>query len=515
MNRRCFLRLTAQAVGAGVFGSVAGAMGGVGASKGRRPNIIIILADDLGYGDPGCYNDESKIPTPNLDRLAGEGVRFTDAHTPSSVCTPTRYGILTGRYCWRTALKSSVLWPWDEPLIKADRLTLPTMLGKEGYHTGCVGKWHLGWEWPTKDGARMNDTLKIGKYNDKQRTEFSKRIDYSKRIKGGPVSRGFDYYFGDDVPNFPPYCFIENDRIVGEPPSVDKPVSMFGNNGPMQAGWELDEVMPKITERAVGYVRDRAKEKDRPFFLFFTLTAPHTPIAPGERFIGKSGAGLYGDYVHQVDWTVGEITKALADCGAADDTLLIFTSDNGSPQRNGKDMSGPTGSVPKEFGHDPSRPWRGMKGDIWEGGHRVPFIGRWPGKIKAGGVCDELICLSDLMATCASIVGQKLGSNSGEDSFDILHALLGRKSDKPIRESIVHHSGNGVFAIRQGKWKLILGKGSGGFTRYNPPADAPAGQLYNLLDDPGESDNLYESRPEIVKRLGELLGRYQKQGRTV
>ncbi len=513
MNRRSFLRLTAQTAAAAALGPVAGALRGAGSGGVRKPNIIIILADDLGYGDPGCYNDESKIPTPNLDRLAGEGVRFTDAHTPSSVCSPTRYGILTGRYCWRTALKSSVLWPWDAPLIEADRLTLPAMLGKRGYHAACVGKWHLGWDWPTKDGARINDTLRIGQYDAKRRPEFGRGISFTERIKGGPTSRGFDYYFGDDVPNFPPYCFIENDRVVQQP-TIDKPGSMFGHDGPMRPGWELDEVMGKLTERAVGYVQDRAKEKDRPFFLFFTLTAPHTPIAPEERFVGKSAAGLYGDYVHQVDWTAGQIVKVLADTGLAEDTLLIFTSDNGSPHRNGRNMSGPTGSVPKEFGHDPSRPWRGMKGDIWEGGHRVPFIARWPGEIKGGRVCDELICLSDLMATCASIAGEQLPANCGEDSFDILGALLGRKGDKPIREAIVHHSGNGIFAIRQGNWKLIFGKGSGGFTRYRPPADAPAGQLYNLFDDPGEQHNVYEDRPEIVKRLGDLLKKYQQRGRS-
>ncbi len=478
----------------------------------RTPNIVIILADDLGYGDPGCYNGQSKIPTPHIDRLASEGLRFTDAHTPSSVCTPTRYGLLTGRYCWRTKLKRSVLWPWDPPLIAADRLTLPTMLKQHGYHTACVGKWHLGWDWPLKNGRYISDEFTGHTIPRDNRQSFARRIDFQKPTRGGPTERGFDLYFGDDVPNFPPYCFIADNRTVGIP-SVEKPKGMFGHPGPALPGWDLSLVMPTLTQRAVQYIEQRGKKPGEPFFLYMPLTAPHTPIAPSPHFIGKSKAGWYGDFVHEVDWTVGQVLSSLKRTGLADNTLVIFTSDNGSPQRNGVNMNGPTGSV-KKYGHDPSRPWRGMKSDIWEAGHRVPFIARWPKHVPAGETSNEPIVLTDLMRTIGRLVGHKLPNTAAEDSFDVLPALLGKESATPIRDHLIHHSGGGLFAIRQGNWKLILGKGSGGFTRYKPPKDAPDGQLYNLADDPGEKQNLYLKQPKIVKRLSALLERYKKQGHT-
>ena len=466
-------------------------------------NIVIVLADDLGYGDPGCYNDQSKIPTPNIDRLAAEGLRFTDAHTPSSVCSPTRYGLLTGRYAWRTKLKRSVLWPWSLPLIEKDRLTLPAMLQQHGYHTACIGKWHLGWDWPIDTDGHVSDEFDGVAIAAKKRVPLSKRIAFSRPIASGPTSRGFHYYFGDDVPNFPPYCFIENDHTVGIP-GVDKPKGMFGHDGPMLAGWDLSVVMPPLAQKAAAYIEERAKHPDQPFFLYVPLTAPHTPIAPSPHFAGKSEAGIYGDFVHEVDWVLGQVLSALDRTGTAKNTLVIFTSDNGSPQRNGIDMSGPIGSV-KKFGHDPSRPWRGMKSDAWEAGHRVPYVMRWPGRTPAGETSSEPIILTDLMRTFATIVGHSLPEDSAEDSFDILTAFEGKRTHRPIHNHLVHHSGNGVFAIRQGNWKLILGKGSGGFTRYKAPADAPAGQLYHLGDDPDEMRNLYSEKPEIVEQLSELL----------
>lgn len=466
-------------------------------------NIVIVLADDLGYGDPGCYNDQSKIPTPNIDRLAAEGLRFTDAHTPSSVCSPTRYGLLTGRYAWRTKLKRSVLWPWSLPLIEKDRLTLPAMLQQHGYHTACIGKWHLGWDWPIDADGHVSDEFDGVAIAAKKRVPLGKRIDFSRPIASGPTSRGFHYYFGDDVPNFPPYCFIENDHTVGIP-SVDKPKGMFGHDGPTLAGWDLSVVMPTLAQKAAAYIEERAKHPDQPFFLYVPLTAPHTPIAPSPHFAGKSEAGIYGDFVHEVDWVLGQVLSALDRTGTAKNTLVIFTSDNGSPQRNGIDMSGPIGSV-KKFGHDPSRPWRGMKSDAWEAGHRVPYVMRWPGRTPAGETSSEPIILTDLMRTFATIVGHSLPEDSAEDSFDILTAFEGKRTHRPIHNHLVHHSGNGVFAIRQGNWKLILGKGSGGFTRYKAPADAPAGQLYHLGDDPDEMRNLYSEKPEIVEQLSELL----------
>ena len=479
-----------------------------------RPNIIIILADDLGYGDPECYNDKSLIPTPHINQLASQGVKFNDAHSPASVCTPTRYGLLTGRYCWRTNLKRSVLWPWDPPLIALDRVTLPEMLQQKGYATACIGKWHLGWDWPLQNGQYMSDLVSGVSLPANQRETWAQHIDFAMPTQGGPLDQGFQHYFGDDVPNFPPYAFIK-DRKTTRIPRVAKPVDMFGHAGPAVAAWDLSMVMPTITQQAVDFI-DKQSSKTDPFFLFMPLTAPHTPIAPSPNFIGKSEAGWYGDFVHQVDWTVGQISQALQRNNLAEDTLLIFTSDNGSPQRNGKDMNGPTGSV-KQTGHDPSRPWRGMKSDAWEGGHRVPFIAVWPGQIEANSASDEPIILTDLMRTLASLLDFKLTQEMAEDSFDIGPALFIKKTEQKqptIRDHLIHHSGNGIFAIREGSWKLILGKSSGGFTQHRPPADAPAGQLYNLKADPTESQNLYRQHPEIVRRLTDRLNQLKTSGRS-
>lgn len=475
----------------------------------KDPNIIIILADDLGYGDPEVYNPESKVPTPHINKLAEEGMRFTDAHTPSSVCTPTRYGLLTGRYAWRTALKQSVLWMWDKPLIEADRWTLPKMLKTKNYIAACIGKWHLGWRWPSNKGeGYMNDTIPIGNYGLKGRNDLWKNIDFSKPLGGGPLEAGFDYYFGDDVPNFAPYVFFENDRLTKIPDQL-KPRDMYGGPGPMAQGWDLEKVMPEITARAAQYIEEQAKNKDQPFFLYFALTAPHTPIAPADEFQGKSEAGLYGDFVHEVDWSVGQIIAALKKSGEWENTLLIFTSDNGSPQRDGVNMGGAVASV-KKYGHDPSRPWRGLKADIWEGGHRVPFIASWPGNIPANTVNDQAICLTDVISSLASILGIRKEEGAMEDSYDISSLLLGKGGRDPARKHLVHHSINGTFAIRKGAWKLILGKDSGGFSRGIKTEGIPVetdGQLYNLLEDPAEQNNLYAGRPEKVEELKELLSR--------
>jgi len=477
----------------------------------KNPNIIIILADDLGYGDPQVYNTESKIPTPNIDKLARAGMRFTDAHAPSSVCSPTRYGILTGRYAWRTELKKGVLWAWDKPLIVTDLLTFPKMLKVKNYNTACIGKWHLGWRWPSNiNEGYMNDAIPIGDINLKGRNMLWQNIDFSKPLGGGPIEAGFDYYFGDDVPNFAPYTFIENNKLTKIPDQI-KPKDMYGGPGPMSEGWKLEKVMPEITDRAVKYIVDHA-HKDQPFFLYFALTAPHTPIAPTEKFKGKSEAGLYGDFVHEVDWSVGEIINALKQTGAFENTLLIFTSDNGSPQRDGIDMGGTIGSV-KRYGHDPSRPWKGMKADIWEGGHRVPFIASWPGMIQANTVSDQVICLTDIISSVASILGISNTNSDLVDSYDISSILFG--NDKEVRESIVHHSIDGTFAIRKGDWKLILGKDSGGFSKSSKIKGIPVsteGQLYRLTNDPTEQHNLYDEKPEIVSELTTLLNKYKSQG---
>ncbi|MFH1742676.1 MAG: sulfatase-like hydrolase/transferase [bacterium] len=483
----------------------------------KYPNIVFILADDMGFGDLACQNPDTKIPTPCLDQLAKEGIRFTDAHSPSAVCSPTRYSILTGRYAWRSRLKDSVLWPWDAPLIEPGRLTVAQLLKQHGYNTACIGKWHLGWDWATSDGSRMNDQIPVGKYDDKIRTAFGKKIDFTQPIANGPTQKGFDYYFGDDVPNFSPYCFIENDRTIGIP-TEEKPDSMFGTPGPMLKGWKLDEVMPALTRKAVEFIKAKPgqgpfnKSETKPFFLYFPLTAPHTPIAPAPEFKGKSQADGYGDYVYQVDWTVGQVLKALDESGQVDNTLVIFTSDNGSPGRDGTDMAGPPNSV-RKYGHNPSYIYRGIKADAWDGGHRVPFLARWPKHIQPGSTSDEIICHVDFMATCATLLGYALPDNAGEDSYNILPALLGEKSEKPIREATVHHSINGMFAIRQGKWKLILGRGSGGWSKESKEADPPM-QLYDVYGDPSETINLYAKHPEIVEQLTNLLEKYKKEGRS-
>ena len=458
---------------------------GCNQDKETYPNIIYILADDMGFGDVSCLNPDSKISTPNLDRLAQEGITFTDAHSGSAVCTPTRYGILTGRYCWRSPLKSSVLWPWDGPLIEADRLTVGGFLKQHGYTTACIGKWHLGWDWSTLDGSGMNEEIPLGKWDPAIRNLMAEKIDFSAEIKNGPVTRGFDYYFGDDVPNFPPYCFIENNRTIGLP-SINKSDTMYGNPGPMVEGWKLSAVMPALTRKAAD-------------------------------FQGTSNAGTYGDFVQEVDWTVGQVMKALEEAELAENTLLIITSDNGSPGRDGTDMGGPTGSV-RAYGHNPSHIFRGIKADIWEGGHHVPFFARWPGKIIPGSESDEIICHTDLLATCAAILNKSLPDNAGEDSYNILPALLGEHYDKPIREATVHHSIDGSFAIRQGKWKLELCGGSGGWSQPGnnlaKEIGLPEIQLYDLSTDPKEENNLQEQYPGVVEDLSSLLQKYMEEGRS-
>ncbi len=502
LRRRDFIRY--MGLGAAAAAGCATAGPGRRPSRSGPPNIVYILADDMGYGDLGCQNPESKIPTPHLDRLAAQGMRFTDAHSPSAVCTPTRYGILTGRYCWRTRMKQGVSWVWEKPIIDADRLTVPKMLQKRGYHTACIGKWHLGWDWPGKGGKPVVER------------GDGKDVDFTKPIENGPLTRGFDYYFGTAVPNFPPYCFIENDHTLGLPTEM-KPDSMFGCPGPMLPGWKLEDILPGLGKRAIDYIAERAREPEQPFFLYFPLTAPHTPIVPVPEFQGKSQAGRYGDFVCQVDWTVGQVMKALEEHGFAENTLVIFTSDNGSPARNGEDASGPTRSVVQETGHDPSGKLRGMKADIWDGGHRVPFLARWPGHIEAGSTSSELICHSDLMATCAALLAETLPDSAAEDSYNILPALLGEARPEPIREAVVHHSGNGIFAIRQGRWKLITHLGSGGWTQprnEKPQPGGPKGQLYDMEADLAEQRNLWLDQPDIVRRLTALLDKYKAEGRS-
>ena len=451
------------------------------------PNIIFIMADDLGYGDPQCYQADSKIATPHMDRLAREGMRFTDAHTPSAVCTPTRYGVLTGRYCWRSSLKKGVLYGDSPALIRPDRLTVAGLLGKYGYHSGVVGKWHLG----------LGDGL-------------TAETDYSQQISRGPLSIGFDHsYIIPASLDMAPYLWLKDDRAV-QAPTVDDPGSKRvwdGGGGFWRAGlrapdFTFDGVLPTIAEQSVRYIAERAEQRDQPFFLYVPLASPHTPWVPSEEFTGKTDIGAYGDFVYQSDAALGQILEALDAHKLAENTLVIFTSDNGShwPER-----------MIQETGHRANGDLRGQKADIHEGGHRVPFLARWPAAVRAGSVSDQLICLTDLMATAAGIVGHPLEKGQGEDSYNLLPILKG-ETEKPVRQAIVHHSLNGTFAMRIGEWKLILGKNSGGFTKITPADDAPEGQLFNLKEDPAEQTNLYNEKPNIVRKLKQTLKRYQRTG---
>jgi arylsulfatase A len=477
----------------------------------KKPNIVFILADDMGYGDVGCYNPNSKIPTPNMDRLAEEGVRFTDAHSPSAVCTPTRYGILTGRYCWRTWLKDGVVGGYTNPLIEPSRMTVGSLLRKHGYTTAFIGKWHLGLGWTRQNGY-------VGSWKDAEEhfrgswqdgdSEKGMNVDFTKPIQGGPTGLGFDYaYFTAACSTIDgPFCYIENNRTVGIP---DEPIFVDRKKHPdyrPRPGWVapryvLEDVDPTFTSKAIKFIEQSKEKSERPFFMYLALSAPHAPWLPPTFVQGKSQAGPRGDQVVLVDWCVGEIVEALDRMDLSDNTLLIVTSDNG-PRRGIE-------------GHKSAGDLRGYKSHTWEGGHRVPFIARWPGKTKPNTVSEEPICLTDLMATCAAILSAKLPDDVGQDSYTILPALLGKRRDRPIREAIVSHSVFGVFAIRQGPWKLILeNQDSGGWVkpRGTGPTPGNPGQLYNLDEDPAEQENLFEKHPAIVTRLTALLERYKEQG---
>jgi arylsulfatase A-like enzyme len=466
---------------------------GLPAAPPARPNILYILADDLGYGDVHCLNAGGKIPTPHLDRLATAGMAFTDAHSGSALCTPTRYGILTGRYAWRSTLKNGVLQGFSPRLIEAGRLTVPALLNQHGYRTACFGKWHLGMDWPLKGGGVAKD------YADQW------KVDYSAPIANGPTAVGFDDYFGISASlDMPPFVFIANDRAAALP-TVEK---QWIRKGPAAAEFEAIDVLPALTAKAVEYI-GRAK-RGEPFFLYLPLSAPHTPILPTKDWQGKSGLNGYGDFVMQVDDTVGRLLAALDRAGLADNTVVVFASDNGCA---------PAADFPAlaNKGHHPSYHFRGHKADIYDGGHHIPFVVRWPGHIKPGTISDQLICLTDLMATVADILGTKTPDNAGEDSVSILPALEGRAT-RPLREAVVHHSANGSFAIRQGKWKLELCPGSGGWSYPRPGRDdqsrLPPVQLYDMADDVGEKANVQDKHPEVVTRLTRLLEKYATDGRS-
>lgn len=463
----------------------------------QKPNIVFILADDMGYGDIAALNEKCQIKTPNIDKLAHSGLVFTDAHASAAVCTPTRYGILTGRYNWRSTLKQGVSLEYGSPIIDAQRTTIASMLKKQGYQTACIGKWHLGFNWATTDGQQPVDNGQTC------------NIDFTKPILGGPTDVGFDHFFGIDAPNFPPFCFIE-DKILRGLPTQFYPVryDLDCRAGKGIPDWRLEKVLPTLQEKTVTYI-EKATQSKAPFFLYLPITAPHTPIVPDENFMGKSGINKYADFVMQVDGYVGEIVKTLEKNKALQNTIIVFTSDNGcSPVANFKEL--------KEHGHNPNYVFRGMKSDAFEGGHRIPCIVQWKGHIKESRKVDKTICLNDFMATFAQITQYSFADNEAEDSYSLL-PFFKNKPKKYQREATVHHSLDGSFTIRKGKWKLILCAGSGGWSSPQPgkaEEGLPIVQLYDIENDIAESQNLQAAYPSVVKEMTTILAQYVNNGRS-
>lgn len=440
-----------------------------------RPHIVVILVDDMGHGDPGCYNPESKIPTPHIDRLAAEGMRFTNAHAPGTLCHPSRYGLLTGKFPFRIDVTK---WP-DQPLIEDGQTTIASLLRDVGYTTAMVGKWHVGF---AEDG-------------------------YENPLPGGPVDRGFQSFFGMRAStDIPPYFYIRGDRAVHPPTdhieaNQSEGWSMyhqgaFWREGGISPDLKLIEVMPRFTDEGIKVIENHDPAK--PLMLYLAYPSPHTPWLPTPEFVGKSGAGMYGDFMMMTDHEIGRVVEALRAAGMIDETLLIFTSDNGPVWY--------TAEI-ERFGHNSVGGLRGMKGDAWEGGHRMPFIARWPGSVAPGSTSDQIISFTDLLATFAEITGTALPAGAAPDSVSFLPALRGETYD---RSPIVIQSGNRLMVIRSGKWKFIDGLGSGGFSKpsiIRPGPGDPTGQLYDLEADPFETHNFYAEHPEIVDRLRKKMRR--------
>ncbi len=478
-----------------------------------QPNIVVILADDLGYGDLGCYG-ATKVQTPNIDRLARQGMRFTHAHSPASVCTPSRYNLMTGRYCWRTWAGHGTIWANDPLLIEETRMTVASLLRSAGYYTGCVGKWHLGFGNPNAPG--WDDML---------------GLDFNGELTPGPLDVGFDYFYGMPAVGQHPNIFIEGRRVADldshdpirfiNDPRPEFRVKYFERprtlptNLQMASGksaeYAFDEGALLLTEKAVSFIE---QHREKPFFLYLAPRNIHTPLRPAARFKGTSEIGVYGDFIHELDWSVGEVLKTLDRLELTDNTLVIFSSDNGGVQAANRRID-----HAEIQGHRINSALRGQKTEVYEGGHRVPFVVRWPNRVNSNVVSDALVANTDLLATFAELLDRKLPADAGEDSFSMLGTLLGRRTGKPSRQSLVTDSVMGTFAIQEGPWKLIQGQGSGGRsdradgTQHNV-ATKPAGQLYNLTDDLGETTNLYEKEPAIVTRLTRELERIKREGRS-
>ena len=483
-------------------------------SKTQFPNIVLILADDLGYGDLSCYNPESKVVTRNLDKLAEQGIRFTDAHSSSTVCTPTRYSVMTGRMAFRNGMRGVFTGAGGPCLIERGRLTIAQMLKDKGYATACFGKWHIGLTFFDEKGVPIN----------KNGLDAVKRIDYSRAIPDSPIHRGFDQFFGTACCPTTDwlYAYIDGDRIPVPPTHIvnrddlpKHPYSRDNRPGMIAPDFDLEEVDMVFLDKSKKFITQHVKSKpDRPFFLLHSTQAVHLPSFPANQFKGKTNAGPHGDFIFEIDYTVGEIMKTLTKLGIADNTLLIFTSDNGPETTSVINMR-------KDYKHDGAHPWRGMKRDQWEGGHRIPLIARWPGKIKPGSTTNQMAGLTDIMATCAAITGAKLPDNAAEDSYNMLPVLLGKQGGKPVRKYLIQQTISLALSIRRGQWKYLDHKGSGGnnyknqnLKQYALQDNAPKapGQLYNLQTDPGETNNLYFKYPQIVAELKEQLEIYKKQG---
>ncbi len=500
---------------------------GVGVVTGQaaeKPNVIVILADDLGAGDLSCYNAKSKILTPHADRLAAEGMRFTDAHSPSAVCTPTRYSLLTGRFHWRSRLKEGVLDGFSPPLIEPDRVTVASFLKDQGYATACVGKWHLGLQWTRQDGTSENLDRAV-----QGGVRPGDEIDYTKGFSGGPVALGFDRFFGiAGSLNMPPFCYLNGERVVHLPTMRQERLRdanfLATDEGLRSPDFTNHGVLPRFAGEAITFIAEQAGALERkPFFLYLPLPSPHLPVVTNQEYHGKSQAGPYGDFVVETDAFVGGILETLDRTGLAGDTVVIYTSDNGGlyhwwEAKEADDIAhyqvaGRAAHI-REFGHQGNMWMRGTKADIWEGGHRVPFLVRWPARVPAGTVCDSLVDLTDLLATMADIVGTPLPEGAGPDSVSLLPSFLDPKAS--VRDHTVHLSFQGVFAIRQGPWKLVPGhRGSGGFSQprdLDPSKEGgPPGQLYHLGEDPGETRNRYSEEPEVVADLAGLLEKIRSE----
>ena len=452
-------------------------------ASGQKPNIIYILTDDLGYGDVSAYNPKSKIATPWIDALAKEGMLFTDAHANSSVCTPTRYGILTGRYAWRTSLKNGVLWSYDKPLITPDQLTVAQLLKNNGYQTACIGKWHLGLDWAKKTSGE---------------------IDFTKTVDGGPTQVGFDYFYGITASlDIPPYFYIDGNKITAT--RIDSIQEQGGQGfwraGPIGNDFKHQDVLDTFVSKSIQYIRKASQQKD-PFFLYLALASPHTPILPASNYKSTTATNAYGDFVSMTDAKIGQLIQYLKDNNLDKNTMIVFTSDNGcSPSANFNEL--------REKGHDPSAGFRGTKADIYEGGHRIPFIVKWPGNVKANSINNTTICLTDFMSTCSALLNTNLQNNAAQDSYSLLPLLTPSKKTTYQRRSTVHHSIDGYFAIRKGDWKLAMCRGSGGWSapteNQATKNNMPAVQLFNLKEDPSEQNNVYAKYPEMVRALTEEL----------